>query len=308
MEGSAKLINQNNEKDGYYNEVNKILILILILNLIVAAAKIITGAVFNILSMMSDGYDSFFDGISNITGIIALVIARKPEDKEHQYGHSKAETFASIFIAILLLIVCEGILNSAIDRFYGVGIPNITLISFIVLIITLLINVFVTRYEYKKGVELKSDLLISDSKHTKSDIYATLMILIGMVFIKLGFPILDPILSIVMAIIILKTGLEILKDNINILMDKSVLDENQIRNIIYEEDEIINVHNIRTRGTPAMVYLDMHLVICGSLPLKDAYNIVCKCQKNIKDKIPEIKDIVVHLESEEGLKDEIHYE
>ena len=116
MEGSAKLINQNNEKDGYYNEVNKILILILILNLIVAAAKIITGAVFNILSMMSDGYDSFFYGISNITGIIALVIARKPEDKEHQYGHSKAETFASIFIAILLLIVSAGIVKSAIKH------------------------------------------------------------------------------------------------------------------------------------------------------------------------------------------------
>lgn len=295
------------EENQYYNEVNKILVLILVLNLLVAIVKVVTGSFYNILSIVSDGYDSFFDGISNVAGIISLFFARKPGDNEHRYGHSKVETFASIIIAILLFYVSIEIIHSAIDRFYGVGMPNITLISFVVLVATLLVNIFVTKYEHKKGVELKSDLLITDSKHTKSDVYATIIVLVGMVFIKLGLPILDPILSFLIALLIIKTGLEILYENLNILMDKEVYDDEKIRNIIMEKKEVIDVHNIRTRGTPAEVHLDMHMVVSGKLSLKEAHDISHRCENMIRYEIPEIKDVLIHIEPEDGMNDKINY-
>ncbi|WP_304125526.1 cation diffusion facilitator family transporter [Methanosphaera cuniculi] len=307
MEETGDGIHKNSTDDEYYDKVNHILILILILNLFVAFTKIITGSFYNILSMVSDGYDSFFDGISNVTGIIAMKIAKKPHDKEHRYGHSKFETLASIFIALMLFYVSFEILHSAIDRFQGIGIPTVTPLSFIILASTLVINILVAVYENRKGKELKSEILISDSKHTKSDVYATTIILIGMIFIKIGLPILDPLLSIVMAIIIIKTGLGILSENVNILMDKEMIDEKIISDICLADDNILDIHNVRTHGTPANIYMDMHMVVKNGLTLEEAHKLSHKYEDIIKTEIPEIKDVLIHFEPDDEIDDEIIY-
>lgn len=135
-----------------FEKVRKILIIILLLNLFVAISKIAYGIFSNTLSMQADGYHSLFDGVSNIIGIIGIQIASKPPDKNHPYGHSKYETMASIAIAMFLLFVGFEILHSSIDRFITESQPNITSISFIVMIATITINLFVTTYEHKKGV------------------------------------------------------------------------------------------------------------------------------------------------------------
>ncbi|WP_303235423.1 cation diffusion facilitator family transporter [Methanosphaera cuniculi] len=307
MEETQGSIYENNTDDEYYTKVNRVLILVLVLNLFVAFAKIMTGCFYNILSMVSDGYDSFFDGISNITGIIAIRFAKKPHDKEHRYGHSKFETLASIFIALMLFYVSFEILHSVIDRFQGIGIPTVTPLSFIILTSTLVINILVAVYENRKGKELKSDILISDSKHTKSDVYATTIILIGMIFIKIGLPILDPLLSIVMAVIIIKTGLGIVYENVNILMDKEMIDDKQISDICLADDNILDIHNVRTHGTPANIYMDMHMVVKSDLTLEEAHILSHKYEDIIKTEIPEIKDVLIHFEPDDEIDDKIIY-
>ncbi|MCE5215169.1 MAG: cation diffusion facilitator family transporter, partial [Methanobacterium sp.] len=124
---------------SYYSSVKRVLIIVLALNIAVALSKMIYGWLTNSLSMVSDGFHSLFDGTSNIIGIIGIIIASRPPDQVHPYGHEKFETFASLGIAFLLFITCFEILQSAIGRFFNPETPDITMISFLIMGITLVI-------------------------------------------------------------------------------------------------------------------------------------------------------------------------
>lgn len=163
----------------YYSTVKRILIVILILNIAVAIAKGLYGAYTNSLSMISDGFHSLFDSASNVIGIVGIMIASRPPDAEHPYGYNKVETFASIGVAILLFITCFEIAQSAIGRFFVAETPEITTLSFLIMGVTIAINIGVSWYEYRKGGEIGSNILISDSLHTKSDIYASIAVVLG---------------------------------------------------------------------------------------------------------------------------------
>ncbi|WP_455645855.1 cation diffusion facilitator family transporter [Methanosphaera sp.] len=293
--------------DTYYKQVNKILTIVLVVNMFMAFVKIVCGSYYNILSITTDGYDSLFDGISNIVGIAAIWMSSRPQDSKHRYGYSKIETFASIFIAILLFIVGYEIVMSAIDRFNGVGMPNVTLASFLILLVILVINVILAIYENRKGIELKSDLLISDSQHVKSDALSTAVVLIGLIFIYYGYTFIDPILSILIVILIFKAGFEVLYKNVNVLLDKSMINEKEIISLLEDIPEIEDIHNIRSRGTPARIFLDMHIVLNNNLSLKEAHNISEICENRIKQEFSEITDVLIHMESKEGLDDKINY-
>ena len=212
----------------YYRTVRRILVIILILNIAVALAKVLYGWYSNSLSMLTDGFHSFFDGASNVIGIIGITLASRPADKEHRYGHWKIETFSSIIIAVLLFLVCLEIIQSAIGRFLNPSTPEITTISFLVMGITILINLGVSWYEHKKGQELDSKILIADSMHTRSDIYASLAVILGFFAISAGYVWADPIIALGIAILIAKTGIDIIKGSSGVLLDKSVVSDDII--------------------------------------------------------------------------------
>ena len=186
-----------------YKKVKLVLWIILFANLGVAITKIIIGYLINSASLSADGIHSMSDGMSNIIGIIGITIAVKPVDKKHPYGHKKSEIIASLFIGAMLFVLGIKIFMTGLDRFMHPEELNITTISLISLIITIIINFFVTIYENKKGKEYDSYILISDSIHTRSDILISLGVLISLLLIKIGVPIvIDPIISIIISFFI----------------------------------------------------------------------------------------------------------
>lgn len=208
-----------------FKKVKQVLILILALNVMVALAKLLYGMYIKSASMVADGYHSLSDSSGNIVGLVGIYLASKPEDEEHPYGHKKFETFSSIFISIMLFVVSYNVLKEAYSRFLNPVVPKITLDSFIIMIVTLLVNIFVFTYEYRQGVKLKSDILVSDSLHTKSDIYVSVSVLITLIALKVGIPTyIDPIMSVVISISIIKAGIEIIKHSSDILCDRVVVD------------------------------------------------------------------------------------
>ena len=284
--------------ESYYSDVRKILRIILILNLIVAAVKIFYGYQTNILSIMTDGYDSLFDGIANVVGIFAIIIASRPSNDQQQYGYSKVETFSAIVISILLFITGYGVLSEAIGRFYGIGTPNVSLESFIVLAATLAINIPVAVYEYRKGRELNSPVLISDSKHTITDVFITIAVLVGLIFMKMGLTLVDPILSVVIAIIIVNTGISILLENIKVLLDTNVLENDEIEKIILNVEGVKGVSDIRSRGTKSSVFVDFHLILDGNINVSDAQKIKNDCKCELTKNFSQIKDMLIEIDSQ----------
>ncbi|WP_048120145.1 cation diffusion facilitator family transporter [Methanosarcina barkeri] len=272
------------------------LIYVLFLNLAVAFVKIIYGTLTSTLSMTADGYHSLFDGLSNIVGLAGSFIGDRPPDVEHPYGHRKYETVASIFIALLLIFVGVEILQSALNRFLSPSVPEVTAISFLIILGTMCINYLVTRYEYKQGESLRSQVLIADSMHTKSDIYVSLSVIVSLAAVKLGFPLMDPLIAIVIAFIIFRAGYRIIKEGSRDLLDMSRIEEKEICDLVMGVEGVKGCHKIRTRGSMGDIKIDMHLLVQSDMTLEDAHLISHKVSKKLKSEYKDISDVVVHLE------------
>ena len=280
-----------------YKQVKKILWIILFANLGVAFLKVIIGTAIKSASMAADGFHSIADGSSNIVGLIGISIASKPKDKEHPYGHRKFEVMASLFIGAMLVFVAGKIVFDAIERFSSPVTPNITTTSLVVLIITLCINVFVCTYENKIGKKLNSYILISDSMHTKSDIFVSIGVLATLVGVKFGLPaIIDPLTSLVVAGFILHAAYEIFKESTGVLVDEAVVEEELIREIVEEIEDVEGVHKIRSRGSENEIYVDMHVLVNPHINVEKSHVLTHKIEDQIKEKLEKNVQVIVHIE------------
>ncbi|MDD4953843.1 MAG: cation diffusion facilitator family transporter [Candidatus Omnitrophica bacterium] len=284
----------------HYGRIKRILLLILVLNWLVAAAKIIYGIISRCNSMTADGFHSLSDGASNIIGIIGIHFACQPTDKDHPYGHKKYETFFSLGIAMLLFLISAGLIHESLGRIRNPVTPQIDAKSFVIMIVTMIINYLVMRYERSQGKLLKSDILSSDSMHTKADIFTSFSVIIAMAVIKLGYPILDPVATIFIAIFIARSGYGIVKESSVILCDTAVIsDEKKIEDIVLQVKGVRTCHKIRTRGRPDDIYVDLHVQVNPDMHVDNAHKISYCIEEAIKKGIPEVTDVVVHIEPKE---------
>ena len=151
------------DSDERYRKIRAVLLTVLFFNWGVAAAKLIYGFMIRSASIKADGFHSFSDGFSNMIGLLGIWIASQPKDPGHPYGHKKFETLTSVAISILLFLVAFNVAREGVLRLLHPVVPEIAVNSFIIMGVTLLINVAVMVYETRKGRTLRSDILISDA-------------------------------------------------------------------------------------------------------------------------------------------------
>lgn len=280
-----------------YKRIRQILIWVLMLNWLVALVKILYGLSSHCASITADGFHSLSDGTSNIIGLVGISLASQPRDKDHPYGHRKYETFFSLGIAAVLFIICFNLFKEGIERLYNPVIPAIDIKSFLIMISTLGINIGVMNYELKKGKLLQSDILIADSMHTRSDILISISVIIALVVIKLGYPIIDPIITLIIALFIAYTAFDILKYSSDVLCDTiAIVDVKKIAGIVRTIKGVKTCHKIRTRGRPDDVHLDLHVQVDPDMHMDEAHKISYSIEKEIRKSIPGVTDVVVHME------------
>lgn len=284
-----------------YKKVRQVLWIILFANLGVAVMKIVIGKTINSFSMTADGFHSLADGSSNIVGLIGIRLASKPVDEDHPYGHKKFEMLTGLFIAVMLFFIGGKIILNGISRFMNPVIINITTESLIVLIATLFINIFVCTYEYKMGKKLGSQILISDSMHTRSDIYVSSGVLVTLILIKMGLPwIIDPIVSLIVACFIIYAAYEIFKDNSNVLVDKAAVDTEKIRDIALSFEQVKETHNIRSRGSYNDLHIDMHIMTTPDMNIEESHKLVHNIEEKLRKEINGNVQIQAHIEPFNG--------
>jgi cation diffusion facilitator family transporter len=276
--------------------IRNVLIIVLALNWLVAGLKLVFGYLIKSQSMSADGFHSFADGSSNIIGLFGIWLATRPKDEDHPYGHNKYETFTAICIAILLFLVCFNILHDSVERFRSPVLTRVDLNSFLVMVFTMLVNIGVMTYEYNIGRKLNSDILVSDSMHTRSDIFTSFSVIFALAATKLGFPVLDPIAAIVIALFIAYAGINILRHCSRILCDTAVIDEERIAKICLSIAGVIKCHKIRTRGRPDDIYVDLHVLVRNDMHIDRAHELSYKIEDAIKKEIPGVTDVTVHME------------
>ena len=279
-----------------HQEVSRVLTRVLVLNLTVAAAKLLLGYATGAVSIVSDGFHSLADSASNIIGLVGLRAAGKPPDADHPYGHRKFETLAAGAIFMFLVVAVMEIGRTALARLANPAPPDVTWISFAVMIATLAINVGVVRYEAARGRALKSELLLADSVHTRSDVLATIGVLISLAAVAAGYPLLDPIAGIAIAILIARTSFEIARHTSSILSDRMVIDEDEIRGVVMTVPEVLGCHHIRTRGPLDHVFLDLHVWLPPAMPLTQAHTLSHVVKDRLMARFPQIRDAIIHIE------------
>ena len=281
-----------------YQEIQFVLKSVLALNLAVALAKLGWGLWSHSLGMQADGFHSLFDGVSNIIGLIGISLAAQPPDRLHPYGHKKFETLASAGIAVMLIGTCTYVGWRGIQALTNPILPQVTGVSYGVMIVTMMINAGVTTWERQKGRELKSDVLLADSYHTASDLLTSLSVLLGLFAVHLGYPLADPIIAFIIAGVIAWTALTILRDVTHSLTDQIRLDAAEVRAIVMTIPGILDCHQIRTRGLTNHIFVDLSVHVNPGLPIEKGHDIAHQVEETLKAQFEGVEDVVVHLEPE----------
>ncbi len=271
----------------------------LALNIVVSAAKVGAGYYFRSISMIADGFHSSFDASSNILGLIGIKLSAKPPDEGHPYGHKKIETFATLGIAFLLGMTCLEILKRAYASFTSVVRPaEVSAESFGVMFFTMAVNIFVAVYEARKGREYKSDFLVADAGHTKSDIFASTSVILSLAATRLGYPVADPIAAVVIALMIARVGYGIIRTSSGILLDAARINSNEIVGICQGVPGVRRCHHVRSRGREDEIFIDLRIHVDPKLTTAEAHEIAHRVEETIKRTFGGIRDVVVHIEPE----------
>ena len=277
-------------------QVRRILWGTLAANWTVASAKLLMGSLSGTMSLVADGLHSLLDGSSNIIGLISLKAAMKPADTRYPYGRRKYETFAAVGISMLLVLACYEIVQEALARLWSPTQPEVGVLSVVVIISSMLINYCVATYEHQRGRALKSAVLIADAHHTHSDVYGSLVVLVSLGAIRLGYTWFDLVAALFIVVLIGRAVWHILSESLHTLVDISRLPVEQIEAIALRVPGVQECHNIRSRGLEDAVYIDLHIGVDPHLQIEAAHDIGCEVERQILTTLEGVTDVVVHTE------------
>ena len=279
-----------------YRAVVRVLYRVLFLNLAVAVAKIALGYLTGAVSVLSDGFHSLTDSAANVVALVGVAVARRPPDQNHPYGHRKYETMASLGILVFLIIVLVEVVTAAFDRFRTGSAPKVFPEGIGVMVVTLAVNLVVVRYELRRGRALRSEVLLADAKHTRSDVLTSGTVIAALLGVSLGYPVLDPLAALMVAGFIGHACWQIAQDASRILADEIVIAEQEVRDVVQSVPEVLGAHHIRTRGSADHVFMDLHIWLRGDTPLEHAHATSHVVKDKLMTRFPQIVDVVIHIE------------
>ena len=272
------------------NKVAKVMRKSMIVNILLAIVKVVIGIIGKSSALIADGIHSFSDLITDIFAIIGSVLARKPADEEHPFGHGKIEYITSIIISIMILGLGAYIVFTAQNR--EIVIPSILVL--IVTVLTIIIKYLLSSYIIKKGKEYNSNILISSGSESKTDVYSSVVVLISTIFMLISdkvsiFKYSDIIASIIVGIFIINIGYNLLKENVGSILGEVETDIGELTNI---KETIISFKDIKSID-------EIYLLKYGTY-----YKLICEVGMDEEETLKHVHDTIEDLEKELKKKDE----
>ncbi|MCA1992942.1 MAG: cation diffusion facilitator family transporter [Coleofasciculus sp. S288] len=295
--------------------VRKVLLITLLLNLFVMALKAVVGFVTGSLSLQADALHSVTDSANNVLGLIASRFSSPQPDRTHPYGHQKFEAVGALGIAAFLGIACFEILQGAIERiFQGLTPVKISAPELWLLLIVLGVNIFVTYYERHVGQRVGSPILIADARHTMSDVWVTITVLVGSVGIWQGQELnlpqlqwLDVILAFPVALLVFHSGWEVLKENVPWLVDEMAIAPEAIQSVALQVPGVINCHSIASRGILGrQVFIEMHMVV-EAPDVETAHKITEDVEARLEKRFGPVR-VLIHVEPPAYQSDQLTFD
>ncbi|HJU89128.1 MAG TPA: cation diffusion facilitator family transporter [Gemmatimonadaceae bacterium] len=277
--------------------VRRTLIVILALNLVVVLIKVVVGLRTGALSVIGAALESTLDLVNNIVGILLVQVAAIGPDENHPYGHAKFETLGALAIVGFLSISCFELLREGVTRaIAGVAPRTPTVLEMSLIALTMAVNLFVVRYERRRGRALQSAFLLADAAHTHSDIYVTVAALASLILSRIGFGQVDPILAVVVALVIAWNGYQIVRGTVPVLVDERAVDADEIRRLMGTVPGVKEVRSIRTRrGATGVVLAELTIAVDGQTSVARSHEVADEVEACIARALGE-SEVMVHIE------------
>lgn len=267
-------------------------------NLGLAALKGVAGVLANSSAMMADAVHSASDIFASLFVYISLKIASKPADKDHPYGHGKAEVISTLIVGLMLGGAGIHIIISAFAVIRQVNIHPPGNLAIYAAVLSIIIKELMYRFTYRAGVLSNSPSTIANAKDHRSDAYSSIAALIGIIGAKLAYPILDPVAGIIVAFFIFKMSYDIIMDASGQIMDESpgqkMIDEiQQLSSIV---NGVRNTHDIRVRRSGAVYLIDLDIVVDPEISVKQAHDIGDRVRDMLFAHMENIIEVRVHVD------------
>lgn len=269
-------------------------------NMALTIFKLLAGVIAHSGAMVSDAIHSASDVFSTIVVIIGIRISGKASDKDHPYGHERMECVAAIVLATILAGTGLGIGYTAVNKVVGGDYANLAvpgILALIAAMVSILVKEGMYQYTRIYAKKIDSGALMADAWHHRSDALSSVGALIGIAGARIGFPILDPVASVVICIFIEKAAYDIFMDAVDKMVDKACDDEveSMLRECALAQEGVLGVDLLHTRVFGNKIYVDIEISVDGDKKLRESHGIAECVHDAIEQTFPKVKHIMVHV-------------
>ena len=261
--------------------------------------KVIAGILSGSVSIISEAIHSSMDLAASLIAYVSVRISSKPADESHQYGHGKVENVSGVVEGLLIFVAAFLIIKEALEKVLHPTELRDTGVAIVVMLISAVANVIVSKMLYKVAKEEDSVALEADALHLKTDVYTSLGVAVGLLLIKLtGIAILDPIVAIFVACLIINEAWHLSSSAFSPLLDASLTKEEQekIKTTIKSYcGRIEGYHNLRTRKAGNIRHIDFHMFVDGEMSVNEAHALCEAIENDIEIEI-KYSNVNIHVE------------
>ena len=276
--------------------VRRVFIGLLIANVAVVGAKLAVGIASGSLAILGSAVDSCVDALNNVLALIVVRVAAKEPDEDHPYGHGKFETLGALAIVGFLSISCFELVRGAVNHLLsGAHRVDINDLQLAILTLTLGVNVVITWYEHRRGIELGSELLVADAAHTRADVFITVGVLAGVLLTRHGWWWIDSAIAIVVALVIVAVAYRILARTVPVLVDQRALPTGEIQQTAQGVPGVKGAYGIRSRGPSDLRYAEVTIAVDRNTNVESAHAIADEVEERLKRDL-QFHEVTVHVE------------
>jgi cation diffusion facilitator family transporter len=278
-----------------YRSIRWVLLVVMEVDLLLAAGKGFYGYMTESLGMLSDGFHSGVHALGGVIGLIGIKLASRPPDERHPYGYERYEPLASMGVSALMFIAVWKILSGAWSRIHSPEIPTVTDVSFIIMIGSVVVSIGLATWERGLSRRFSSTMLKADAGRVWGDTFVSISVIAGLAAAREGIPWLDTSVSAGVAAFISWTAWSIIRGASRVLSDAAVADMDSIARVAGTVSGVLGCHKVRARGMSGMVRVDLHILVDPKMTVEESHHLVKEVERRIRDRLGGVTEVLVHV-------------
>lgn len=280
------------KKTGYFVSITGI-----IFNVLLSVAKVIIGLFVHSIAIMADAVNNIFDTISSVVTLLGFKLSEKPADREHPYGHGRIEYISGLLISIIVIIIGLQFIKSSVLRILNPDVVKFDKLSFIIMILSILVKVFITILNKKAGKMIDSKAMKATSIDSLGDVFTTMVVIVPMISSLFTDVQIDGYFGVLVSLMIIKNGIEMIKETIGPILgeepDKDLIEK--IYKDLEAEPLIKNVHDFHAHNYgPDNVYISLDVEMPAHLTIEQAHNVIDSWERTLEEKYN--INIIIHVD------------